>query len=130
LTSVENVADAIILAIYAPQNAMNEIYNITNGEPVNLWDNINDVLTALGKQLNTKKIPTFVAKSLAQILELKSKLTDYKEPALTNYSIGTLTQSFTLDISKAKKLLNYIPRISTQQSMNEFVNWYKNNERT
>jgi nucleoside-diphosphate-sugar epimerase len=49
-----------------------------------------------------------------------------KEPALTKYSVGVLSKNFTLDISKAKELLNYKPIISTNESINEFVDWYNN----
>jgi nucleoside-diphosphate-sugar epimerase len=62
-------------------------------------------------------------------MEWKSKMTNMKEPALTVYSIGTLTKSFTMDISKAKKLLGYEPRVSTKESILEFIKWYKENEK-
>ena len=43
---------------------------------------------------------------------------------VTNVPIGVLSKNFTLDISKAKELLNYKPIISTNESINEFVDWY------
>jgi nucleoside-diphosphate-sugar epimerase len=47
---------------------------------------------------------------------------------LTVYGVGTLALSFTLDVTKAKQKLGYRPIITTQQSIDEFVNWYQSNE--
>ena len=47
-----------------------------------------------------------------------------KEPSLTCYSVGILSKNFTLDITKAKNLLNYYPIVTTIESINEFINWY------
>ena len=128
LTSVANVADAIWLSLTADQKALNQVYNITNGEPVKLWDSIADVLRKLDKEPPTKKIPFSVVKFIAGMMEFKSKMTNMKEPALTKYGVGTLAKSLTMDISKAKELLNYIPRVSTEEAINEFVKWYTENE--
>lgn len=130
LTSVENVADAILLSLMANQNAWNQTYNITNGEPVELWKMIELVLSRMGKKMNRKKIPYGLVYSIAQLMEWKSRMTNYKEPALTKYGVGTLAKSITMDISKAKKLLGYTPRISTEEAINEFVNWYQTYERS
>ena len=49
-----------------------------------------------------------------------------KEPALTRYSVGILKYSMTMDISKAKELLNFVPQQSVESGMDEFVNWWNN----
>lgn len=128
LTSVANVADAIILSIDAPENACNEIYNISNGEPVNLWEKINMVLQLLNKNISDKKAPYFIVNILAHLLEFKAKISNGNEPALTVYSAGTLAKSFTMDISKANLLLDYKPKVSTDEAIHEFIKWYKENE--
>ena len=125
LTAVQNVVDAIVLSIFAPKKALNQTYNITNGTPVNLWNCIGDILQRLKMPLNTKKVPHWLASWIAAILELKAKATNYKEPKLTQYSVDTLAHSFTLDISKAQKLLDYAPKTSIEEAINEFVTWYK-----
>lgn len=129
LTSVSNVVDAIYLSLIADENAINETYNITNGEPVKLWETINNVLLKLDKTPPTKKVPYGLVKFIAQLMELKSRLTNMKEPTLTKYGVGTLSKSFTMDISKAKELLNYTPKQSTEEAIEEFVQWYKENEK-
>lgn len=127
LTSVANVADAIILAL-TTNMGINQIYNITNGAPVKLWDSIAVVLSKLGKIPPSKKIPFSIIKLVAIAMEFKSKMTNMKEPDLTVYGVGILAKSMTMDISKAKELLGYEPLVSTEEAINEFVNWYKANE--
>jgi 2-alkyl-3-oxoalkanoate reductase len=125
LTSLANVADSIELALFVSDTGLNQTYNITNGEPVQLWETIEKVLSLLGHEMNKKKIPYSVVKFISQIMELKAKLTNYKEPALTTYGVGILAKSFTMDISKAKSLLGYSPKISTDEAIDEFVSWYR-----
>ena len=125
LTSLANVADSIELSLFVGNKGLNQIYNITNGEPVKLWKTIEKVLSLLGYEMNQKKVPYSVVKTLSQIMELKAKLTNYKEPVLTNYGIGILAKSLTMDISKAKSLLGYSPKTSTDEAIDEFVSWYR-----
>ncbi|NMH86539.1 NAD-dependent epimerase/dehydratase family protein [Flavivirga algicola] len=127
LTSVENVATAILLSLQAKEEALNQTYNITNGAPVVLWDAIADVLTQLGKKKPVKKLPYKLVKTIATLLEFKSILTNKKEPALTRYGVGTLAKSLTMDISKAKRLLGYNPKVTTEEAITEFTNWYLSN---
>lgn len=125
LTSVSNVADALVLCMYAEEKALNQVYNISNGAPVVLWDAIADVLTKLGHTPPQKKVPYPVVKLIARLMELKSKWTNGKEPALTVYGVGTLSKSFTMNIDKAKDLLGYTPNMTTEEAINEFVAWYQ-----
>jgi nucleoside-diphosphate-sugar epimerase len=129
LTSVANVVDAIILSLKADQKAINNIYNISNGAPLKLWDAIADVLQKLGRKPPRKKVSANVVRFVAQIMETKSMLTNKAEPVLTKYGVGTLAKTFTMDISKAKRLLGYEPKTTTQQAIDEFVSWYISHEK-
>jgi len=53
----------------------------------------------------------------------------HKEPVLTKYGVGIIARNFTLDITKARKNLNYEPEMSTDEAILEFVNWYMENEK-
>ncbi len=129
LTSVANVAQAILLSLKTEnESSLNEIYNISNGAPVVLWVAISEVLTRLGRTAPTRKVPYRMVKWVARFLEFKSRLTNNQEPVLTQYGVGTLAFSLTLDISKAKNLLGYQPMVSTEEAIDEFVNWYQEHE--
>jgi nucleoside-diphosphate-sugar epimerase len=129
LTSVANVANAIWLSLNVNSKGLNQIYNITNDEPVELWKSISDVLYRLGKIPPTKKIPLKILRLIARIMEQKSKYTNMKEPVLTEYGVGILANTFTMDISKAKNLLNYELTITIEEAIDEFIEWYKENEK-
>jgi nucleoside-diphosphate-sugar epimerase len=129
LTSVANAVDAILLSLKAEGAALNQIYNITNGEPVNLWEKITYVLSLMNEQLPQKKIPYWLVLTIAQLMEWKSQITHMKEPVLTKYGVGVLAKSMTLDISKARELLGYNPTVTTDEAIREFINWYTENEK-
>ena len=129
LTSVNNVVESIILSMNAPDGALNNAYNITDRNPVSLWSSINYVLKGIGKEKVNKTVNFRVAYFAAFLLEFVSRWITKKEPSLTRYSVGVLSKNFTLDVSKAEKLLNYNPVITTEKSIEEFINWYKENEK-
>ena len=126
MTPVSNVVDAIILSLNADSKANNQIYNISNGKPELLWPLLDNLLEQMDLPPLRKKISLGIIVPIAKLMEWHAKwLNNYKEPVLTVYGIGTLTKSFTMDISKAKKLLGYIPQQTAKEAINEFVEWYK-----
>lgn len=129
LTSVNNVVESIILSMNAPDKALNNAYNITDRNPVSLWTSINSVLKGIGKEQVNKTVNFSVAYFAAFLMEWLSRWITKKEPSLTRYSVGVLSKNFTLDVSKAENLLNYNPVITTEESIEEFINWYKENEK-
>ncbi|MCE7990472.1 MAG: NAD-dependent epimerase/dehydratase family protein [Roseivirga sp.] len=125
LTCVGNVVLAVECAMKAPHEALGKAYNISNGSPVKLWPTINGMFDALGYARIKKRIPINVAMMAAWLMEKKSILSGYAEPALTRYSVGVLAYSMTLDISQARKLLDYESVQTTEEGIREFVDWYK-----
>lgn len=124
MTAVSNVADAIWLGLNAEEEHCGEAYNITNGEPVKLWDEMRYVLEGLNLVLPQKKLSYKNAMRIAGTMEFFAKFTK-KEPTLMRYSVSTLANSLTLDISKAKTKLGYEPKMTTRQAIDEFLDWYK-----
>jgi 2-alkyl-3-oxoalkanoate reductase len=124
-TCVRNVIEAILCCIYAEKEAYGQAYNITDGMPVAFWDALNFALKGLNKQPITRKISKNIALFAAGVVEFKAHLfKEKKEPALTKYGIGVLYQNFTINISKAKKLLNYSPVMTTYEGINEYIKWH------
>ncbi|MES2647600.1 MAG: NAD-dependent epimerase/dehydratase family protein [Bacteroidota bacterium] len=126
LSSALNVAYAIELALFCEKGALNQDYNITNDEPVLLWEYIENMLKRLGYRFPKTKVSFRLVKFIAGLMELQSKLTNNSEPTLTKYGVGTLAKSFTMDISKAKYLLRYKPLMNTAEAMDEFAVWHLN----
>lgn len=129
LTAVDNVAYAIGLALQAPETALHRVYNLTNGTPVRLWDVLGRVLEALGTPLPKRHLPVPVAYTAAFLLEQRARFTPGKEPVLTRYGVGTLTHSFTLDISEARLRLGYNPPVSIDDALQAFLDDYRHASR-
>ena len=127
LTCVRNVVEALRCASIASAEAFGKSYNITDGEPVKLWEEINYMLGEMKFNKVHSKIPLAVGRFAAKLSEKWAILTNKDEPTLTDYGIGVLARNFTMDISLAKEFLNYNPIISTRQGIDEFVTWYKMN---
>ena len=128
LSYVENVVDALLLCAESPKSTLGRKYNITNGEPVVLWDMIRKVAEALGYPPPRVRIPYPVADAFAGLLEILYRLhPSQPEPPLTRYSVGVIAKSTTLDISAARRDLGYNPRISVQEGFEKFIDWWKDN---
>lgn len=126
LTPVQNVVDAVWLAVNTHQKNCNTAYNISNGIGTALWPQINSMLTKLGYKPITKKHSYKLLYCVAWLMELHAKITQ-KEPTLTRYSVGILARNFTLDIAKATEKLSYVPKQTISEAIDEFVKWYKEN---
>lgn len=126
VTSISNLIDAILLSIEAPNSALGKVYNITNGEHVVFWEFIDMLFNKLNLKLNKQQIPYSVMYSLACVSEAISRINPLKpEPALTCYGVCSLAKSITLNIDAAKNDLGYLPKQSNDETVNEFVNWWK-----
>jgi nucleoside-diphosphate-sugar epimerase len=126
LTPVSNVVDAIVLSLSASGPALNQTYNISNGDPVMLWDKIQMIFERLNLPGLTKKVPLPIAITVARMMEFKAKISSSKkEPTLTVYGVGTLAKTFTLNIDKARDLLGYCPKLSVDDAVDEYIFWQK-----
>jgi nucleoside-diphosphate-sugar epimerase len=126
LTYVENVVDALLLCAESPASTLGQKYNITNGEPVRLWDMVRKLAEAVGYPQPTRHVSYKVADALACALEIVYRLIPGQpEPPLTRYSVGVLANSTTLDISAARRNLGYQPRVSIDEGFQKFITWWK-----
>ena len=122
MTHVDNVVEAMILAMNADKKYSGEKYNITNDENINLYKTLENVISQKGEKFNSKYIPYKLIFILVSIMELVYKLIPNKEPVFTRYSLGLLSFNQTLDISKAKNELGYKPIISMAEGLKECLN--------
>ena len=126
LTPVSNVVDAILLALSADVAAHHRIYNLSNGQPVPLWDTIAYTMKQLGFPPLTQKVPYRLVFFIAWLMEGYARYFNQgKEPVLTRYSVSSMARSLSLDISQAKQYLGYEPRQSVREAIDEFVEWFQ-----
>ena len=98
-TYIENVIEANLKACLAPSEAAGKAYNIAYGGREFLIDIYNNLIDALGVDV---------------------------EPIFGPDRAGDIKHS-NADISRAKEALGYNPDWSFQQGIKEAINWYKNN---
>jgi UDP-glucose 4-epimerase len=94
-THIEDVVEANMLAL-TRKAASGEIFNIATGKPTT----INQLAAVLQKIMKTNLKPM------------------YTQPRL-----GDIKHSYA-DITKARKLLRYIPRVSLKNGLTQLVKWY------
>jgi len=126
LTYVDNVVDAIELSIRTLSQNNGKIFNISNGQPLELYPYLEKVFRGLGIKFKFKKIPRAIALSIAHVGEWKSRIENYQsEPLLTRYGVTLLSRSRTLNIDSAKKHLGYKAKISIDEGLDRTLVWLK-----
>ena len=126
LTAVENVALALRLAAEA-RNARGQVYNITNGQP----RPFKELLEILFKELDVPprylKANATVFYALGALLEgICQALPGNPEPPLSRYMVSTIAYTQTLDITRARTELGYVPRVGIEQALAAFAAEYSN----
>ncbi|MBE2214822.1 MAG: NAD-dependent epimerase/dehydratase family protein [Opitutaceae bacterium] len=126
LTHVENVVDAHLdaeRALAAPAcPAGGCAYFITNGEPVVLWDWINDLLGRLDVPPVTRRISLANARRIGAVCEaLWSTLRLRGEPPMTRFVASELAKDHWFRIDAARRDLGYAPRVTMAQGLDELV---------
>ncbi|MHA1439839.1 MAG: NAD-dependent epimerase/dehydratase family protein [Promethearchaeota archaeon] len=125
ITYVENVADAHILAAESSKSA-GQIYFISQGEPVVPWELLQNLFSQLNIPPITRKISYKLAYIGGAILEFFFKIFRIrkKEPLITRFLASELSKSHFFDISKAKNELGYEPKISLEEGLKKYVDYY------
>lgn len=123
MVHVDNAADAHLLAETALEGpAAGRAYFITNGEPIVLWDWINELLTALGEPPITKHISLGSASAIGAICEAAWRVLPLKgEPPMTRFIAAELAKDHWFSLAAAKRDLSYTPRISMAKGTAELV---------
>lgn len=125
LTYIDNAVDACLLAMTAPITQSGRIYNITDGDPTPLWPLLNQIAHELGYPTPTRRVPLRVARFAARLLESIHRLVcPQREPIFTEYSVGILGCSLTLDISRARHELGYQPQVKSREGIHHFLQWW------
>ena len=123
ITYVENAADAHLLAadrLSLDSPIGGQAFFISQGEPVNCWEWIDELLILAGLEPVKRSISARAAWNAGAACEAAFKLLGLKqEPPMTRFLAAQLAQPHYFDISRARELLGYQARISTAEGMQE-----------
>ena len=127
---IDNAADAHILAadrLEENHKLSGNVYFISQGEPVPLWDMVNDILKVAGFAPVKRSISRRTAWVIGAMLEACYKLFKLSgEPQMTRFVAEELATAHWFDINAAKKDLGYVPRVSTEEGIRLLEDWLKN----
>ena len=122
---IDNAVDGHIRAWQALESGSpvaGQCYFLSDGEPVVLWDWINQLLVSLGIDPVIKSISYGMAKNLGSLLEGVYRVFGLSgEPRMTRFLAGQLATSHYFDISRARKDFNYEVRVSPEEGMKRLL---------
>ena len=115
-TSIENLCDAILLAIETP-DIDGETFNIRDDRLVTREEFVHTIADYLGKP-HPRHVSERLVKSIVGPIEAIARLRGRQTPpVLTHGQIKFLTQNLDFSIAKAKRVLGYRPQVDFQDGI-------------
>ncbi|MBW2178280.1 MAG: NAD-dependent epimerase/dehydratase family protein [Deltaproteobacteria bacterium] len=129
---IDNAAEAHLQsgdALRENNDLSGRIYFISQGEPVYLWDMINNLLKTGGKSPVTRSISRQKAYAIGALLELVYKVFHLKsEPRMTRFLANELSAAQWFDISAARKDWGFNPKVTTEEGLKQLKKWLEDNQ--
>jgi len=126
LSYIDNIVDGLIAAGLAGAHVLGKVYNLTNGEPVRVWDKLRLLCAQLSLPFPHRRVPFRVAFAAASALEtLYTALPALGEPPLTRYTVSLLACTMTLSLAAAAADLGYHPRVTVDEGIGRFGEWWQ-----
>jgi 2-alkyl-3-oxoalkanoate reductase len=129
VTYVDNAAAAHLNAAdrLAPASPpAGKAYFISNGEPVDLWQFLGQVLAVAGLPAPTKTVPVWSAYLAGRVLERVYSLFRLAgEPPMTRFVAGQLSTSHWYNITAARRDLGYEPQVSIEEGLKRLAASFK-----
>lgn len=111
LTHVEDAAAAILAALDAGPKAAGQIFHISGDEVLPVTEIAARACARAGVPLRWRRMPLAPALLAAGAMERLALATGGREPAVTRYGLALFAYAQSLDISKARRMLDWSPRI-------------------
>jgi 2-alkyl-3-oxoalkanoate reductase len=116
---VKNLVQGIFLAAEAP-GAIGEVFNLTDGRRVTKREFIGKVAELAGLPRPRRRIPLWLAWTLAVLMERRAKRKNSPEPPLVNKArYKFLGLNLDYSIEKARRVLKYEPIYTTDEGLVE-----------
>ena len=135
ITYIDNAVDAHLQAADALANndqsaatpsPAGKAYFISQGEPVNCWQWIDEILALVQLPPVTKSISRAAAERVGSVLEFVYRLAGLQgEPQMSRFLAAQLSTSHWFDLSAARRDFGYQPRVSTAEGMLQMGKWLR-----
>ena len=121
ITCLSNFIDAVCLAITAPKESLGRFYNISNGDPRSFKSIMQTYTSKFSNNYKQRKIPYLPILLISHLFNGIATLVPGKrwEPSVTPYGLRQVTSSLVLDTTGAQKALNWSPKKTFEQGMEE-----------
>lgn len=114
LAYIDNLVQALIQA--ADRGAPGEVFTITDGQKVELWPFIHNLLQAAGHPVQLRTVPKPLALAVARAYEVCWRLGRWRgEPPVTRYSAAVVSTTKTFCIDAAREKLAYKPVVTSDE---------------
>jgi len=114
---VKNLVHALFLAAEVP-GAVGQVFNVTDGGRVTKRQFVGRVAELAGLPAPRRKIPLWLAWTLAVLMERRAKRLKSSEPPLVNRArYKFLGLNLDYSIAKARRVLGYEPPFTTEQGL-------------
>jgi nucleoside-diphosphate-sugar epimerase len=125
LTFIDDCVQAHIRAMEAlertPEKVGGHVYFISQGDPVQMWSWIDEVLAANNLPKVSRALPTWVAHTLAVIMEglamILNRVGIAYKPLLTRFLVSEMSTDHYFDISRARNDLGFTPSCSVSEAL-------------
>ncbi|MCK5099322.1 MAG: NAD-dependent epimerase/dehydratase family protein [Desulfobacteraceae bacterium] len=126
---IDNAADAHIMAaekLITNPLLSGSVYFISQDDPVSKWEIADKFLEAAGLSPIKGKVSAKTAYIAGVVCEFFYKIFKIKkDPPMTKFAAKELATSHWFDISKAKKELGYVPKVSIEQGLKQLKQWFE-----
>ena len=122
MTYVEDLVEGIILA-GEKDEALDEVFTIGGDEYVTLAELVDHISKILGKPVSQKSIPVWPVWVGGVICEMICRPLRINPP-LHRRRLDFFIKDRAFDISKAKKLLGYQPKVKLEEGLRRTAKWY------
>jgi 2-alkyl-3-oxoalkanoate reductase len=117
---IDNCVDAHLQAaqVLVERPLPQDVYFISDNDPIGLWTMANQFLAAAGAPPVTRHVSVSTATFAATVIEGWYHLFSLKqEPPITRFAVSEMTHVQWFDISAAKRDFGYIPKVSIPEGL-------------
>ncbi|NOZ11120.1 MAG: NAD(P)-dependent oxidoreductase [Gammaproteobacteria bacterium] len=122
---IDDQTDSLLLGGVAPREKVHlEAFNIASSKYISLNDLASSIAQAAGVKLSKIKIPVWPVWLAGLLCEMICRPLRIKPPIFRR-RVGFFTHNRAFDISKARSMLGYQPKVEDRDGIRITVNWYK-----